>query len=177
MKVLIFNNYGKQGALLISNSGNETLREILRRYPTGVTVVTSIQKDGSFCGGTMNSFTSVSLDPPLLALFIIKGSRTARAIEESGKFIVNILKGTQECTAKDFATDGNADKFAGHSYSLSKSGIPVLNDSLGHIECTLYKREEIADHIMVVGRVANCNVISDEPAMVFYKRKFMSAIQ
>lgn len=154
------------------NKGNE-LKDLMRRYPTGVTVVTSTLK-GKPWGGTMNSFTSVSLNPPLVALFITTSSRTSAAINETGKFVINILKEDQEGFARTFADDGNDDKFSGIRYHLTEEGVPVLDDSLGFITCTLYRKEEIADHLLFVGEVKGASVLNDSHALVYHQRGFRS---
>ncbi len=153
-------------------TGND-LKEILRRYPTGVTVVTSLL-GGKPWGGTMNSFTSVSLNPPLVAVFVMENSRTTAAIQETGKFIVNIMKHDQEGHSMQFANDGVDDKFQGVSHRKSEDGIPILDNSLGYIECDLYTSQKIADHVMFVGLVKKASVMNDEEALLYYKRAFRS---
>lgn len=154
------------------DTGND-LRELLRRYPTGVTVVTSTLK-GKPWGGTMNSFTSVSLNPPLVALFITTDSRTSAAINETGKFVINILKEDQEVFARTFADDGNDDKFSGLRYHFTDEGVPVLDDSLGFMECSLYLKEEIADHFLFVGEVHGASILNDSHALIYHRRGFKS---
>ncbi len=149
------------------------LREILRRYPTGVTVVTALL-DGKPWGGTMNSFTSVSLDPPIVAIFVMEKSRTTTAINQTGRFVVNILKFDQEKEARQFATDSIQDKFQDIQYRESSNGIPVIDGSLGYIECDLLEARKIADHIMFLGSVSNSEVTRDEEALLFYRRAFRS---
>ncbi len=149
------------------------LREILRRYPTGVTIVTALL-DGKPWGGTMNSFTSVSLDPPLIAIFVMEKGRTTTAINQTGKFVVNILKFNQEKEAKQFASDNVPDKFLDVSYRESSNGIPIIEGSLGYIECDLYDAKKISDHIMFLGKVTRSEVTMDEEALVFYRRAFRS---
>ncbi|OWP56843.1 MAG: hypothetical protein B2I17_01780 [Thermoplasmatales archaeon B_DKE] len=151
----------------------EEYRELLRRYPTGVTVVSS-SFGGVDCGATVNSFTSISMDPPLIAVFMAGGSRTLNAIESSGKFIVNFLNGEQEQEAVGFAQNGNDDKFRRFRHSFSDSGIVYLEESIGRIECDLYKSEKIADHIMIIGRVTGCVEHNQNKSMVYYRRKFGS---
>lgn len=154
------------------NTGND-LKEILRRYPTGVTVVTSLL-EGKPWGGTMNSFTSVSLNPPLIAVFVMENSRTTAAIQDTGKFIVNIMKHDQEAHSMQFANDGMDDKFQGVSHRESDDGIPILDNSLGFIECDIYTTQKIADHIMFVGQVKKASVVNDEAALLYYNRAFRS---
>lgn len=154
------------------DTGN-ALKEVLRRYPTGVTIVTSLL-DGQPVGGTMNSFTSVSLNPPLVALFISVEGRTSAAIDQTGKFAINILKEDQEEEAKVFANEKIPDRFSGLRYHLNGDGIPVLDNSLAVIECILYRKEEIADHFLFVGEVKKASILSDDHALVYHQRAFRS---
>lgn len=149
------------------------LKEILRRYPTGVTVVTALL-DGKPWGGTMNSFTSVSLDPAVVAIFVMENGRTTTAINQTGKFVVNILKFDQEKEAKQFASDSIPDKFEGIGFRNTNDGIPVIDGSLGYIECDLLESRKIADHIMFLGSVSRSEVTMDEEALVYYRRAFRS---
>ncbi len=151
----------------------EQLKEVLRKYPTGVTIVTSLLNNKPV-GGTMNSFTSVSLNPPLIAVFIKEDSRTSGAIRDTGKFVVNILNDEQETFAKKFASDLSDDKFSEVIYHFNGGGVPILDESLGYIECSLYKEEKIADHILFVGKVENASVLNDSHALVYHKRVFGS---
>ena len=149
------------------------LRDILRKYPTGVTVVTSIL-DGVACGGTMNSFCSVAINPPLVAVFISKNSRTASGIMQCGKFAINILTNEQENVAKIFSADGSSDKFQPETYWYGESGMPLLNEAMGHIECDLFLSQDIADHSMFVGSVKAGDVDTEREPLVYYNRKFQS---
>ena len=149
------------------------LREIMRKYPTGVTVVTSIL-DGVACGGTMNSFCSVAINPPLVAVFVSKNSRTASGIMQSGKFAINILTNQQENIARTFSADGSSDKFQPGTYWYGESGMPLLNEVLGHIECDLFLSQDIADHSMFVGSVKYGDIDTELEPLVYYNRKFQS---
>lgn len=151
----------------------EGLKKILRNYPTGVTVVTSLL-DGKPWGGTMNSFTSVSLEPPLVALFVMENSRTSAAIQQSGKYIINILKHDQEDLARKFANDGPGDKFEGVQYRISDDGIPYLSESMGYLECTLDSSQKLADHVLFLGRVVNASPANSDEALIYYRREFRS---
>lgn len=146
-------------------------RELLRRYPTGVTIVTAEHNRIDY-GATINSFTTISMNPPLIAVFIVTASRTLSAILKSGKFVVNLLSDIQEEAARNFAADGNVDKFLNSETLRTETNIPFLKDSIGRIECELYLNQEIADHQMVVGKVTSCDVHNQSASMIYYRRKF-----
>src|SRR4051794_21215683 len=100
-------------------------REVLGQYPTGVCVVTAIDDDGAGSGFVVGSFTSVSLDPPLVAFFPDKRSTSWPKIHRGGKFCVNILSASQEDLCRQFAAKGG-DKFSGVEWRRSGSGSPII---------------------------------------------------
>lgn len=150
--------------------------DLLRRYPTGVTVV-STTFEGRDYGSTMNSFTTVSMKPPLVAVFIMKGSRTLNAVEKSGKFVVSLLSGHQEEAAIIFSQDGDEDKFGKFEQCKTDEGIAYLQKSIGRIECHLQTSQDIADHRMIVGSVENCSIHNQSPSLMYYRRRFYSMDQ
>lgn len=154
----------------------ENYLDLLRRYPTGVTVV-STTFEGRDYGSTMNSFTTVSMNPPLVAVFIMKGSRTLNAVEKSGKFVVSLLSGYQEEAARIFSQDGDEDKFGKFGQCKTDEGIAYLQNSIGRIECHLQTSQDIADHRMIIGSVKNCNVHNQSPSLMYYRRRFYSTDQ
>lgn len=158
---------------MAAETQGQNLKEILRRYPTGVTVVTSIL-DGKPWGGTMNSFTSVSIEPPIVALFVMENSRTIKSILQTGKYVINIMKHDQEPAAVRFASDGLEDKFNGIEYTMNRDGLPLLTGSLGYIECETYSTQKIEDHVLVLGRVLNTVIENDTEALIYYRRGFRS---
>ena len=147
-------------------------REVMRDYPTGVTVVTSLS-GGKPVGGTMNSFTSVSMNPPLVAVFITAGSHTGQAIAESMKFNVNILGSHQEDEARKFADPDSAARFADDHFDSGQNGIPVIQGSIACLECTLEDRIPIADHIMFLGNVTAAYHLKEGNPILYYRRQFL----
>ncbi len=127
------------------------LRNVCGLFVTGVTVITS-GLDGQADGTTVNSFTSVSLDPPLVLFCLHKQSRLRPVIEESGVFVVNFLAGRQERLARAFAGKQTA---AIHevAHHYSGGGIPILSEALAFLACTLVNEFEGGDHSIFVGEV------------------------
>lgn len=154
-----------------STSGS--LRHVLQRYPTGVTVVTSLY--GGFpAGGTMNSFVSVSLNPELVSVSIVSAAKTAAAISETGKFNVNLLAADQTEVAIRFSSGDPEGRFEGGKYKAGRNGLPVLDGAFGVIECDLFKKVELADHTMFVGKVTDSYIVNGGPPLVYYGRNFLS---
>ena len=112
----------------------DLFRLVLGHFPSGVAVVTAVGRDGQPVGLVVSSFTSVSLKPPLVALFPAITSKSWPEIEASGGFCINILSAGQESYSRQFSRSGG-DKFAGLSWFPSPSGAPVLEGSLAWIDC------------------------------------------
>jgi len=130
----------------------DQFRHILSHYPTGVCVVATVQDDGRRVGMAVGSFTSVSLDPPLVAFFPDKGSRSWPQIEKTGKFCVNVLACDQESVCRRFASKSE-DKFAEIPHRLSEDGQPIIDDVVAWIDCTLHHVHEAGDHFIALGAV------------------------
>lgn len=126
-------------------------RDVLGHFASGVTVVTSMAGDKPV-GMTCQSFSSVSLEPPLITFLPAKTSRAWPLMQRAGHFCVNILADGQQELSEVMARRG-ADKFAGLEWSLSKTGAPLLDGILGYVDCTVHAVHEAGDHHIVVGRV------------------------
>ncbi len=122
-------------------------RDVLGRFATGVTVVASMS-DGKPVGMTCQSFTSVSLDPPLVLFCPAKTSRAWPLIQRAGFFCVNLLSHDQLELSNGFAAKGT-DKFAGVPWQPSATGAPLLEGVLGWVDCTVYAVHEAGDHYVV----------------------------
>lgn len=142
-------------------------RQVLGHFSTGVTVVTAAAESGPV-GLAVGSFTSVSLDPPLVAFFPDKGSSTWPKIEASGHFCVNVLADTQEDICRRFAARGE-DKFAGLGWKLAGSGSPQLDGVLAWIDCDIDTVSEAGDHFSVVGRVRDLGVGTEGSPLLFFR--------
>lgn len=142
-------------------------RQVLGHFPTGVTVITAAP-DGVPVGMAVGSFSSVSLDPPLVAFFAGRGSSSWPKIEASGAFCVNILAEDQEELCRRFASK-EEDKFAGLGWSAAGSGSPLLDGVLAWIDCDIESVIEAGDHYGVIGRVRDLSVGHDGSPLVFFR--------
>jgi 3-hydroxy-9,10-secoandrosta-1,3,5(10)-triene-9,17-dione monooxygenase reductase component len=143
-------------------------RDVLGRFATGVTVVTGLL-DGVPFGLTCQSFTSVSLDPPLVLFCPARTSRAWPLIQRSGHFCVNILAGDQEQLSRTMASRG-ADKFAGVEWRPSAAtGSPVLPGTLGFVDALISSVHEAGDHFVVVGRVLDLQVQDADRPLLFFR--------
>lgn len=127
-------------------------RTVLSHFASGVVVVTSTEPDGTPVGMTCQSFTSLSLDPPLVMVSPAKSSTTWPRIRATGRFAVNVLGAHQQETSRAFARSGT-DKFAGQEWAAGVSGSPLLAGSIAHVECLLDVVHDAGDHEIAVGRV------------------------
>jgi flavin reductase (DIM6/NTAB) family NADH-FMN oxidoreductase RutF len=144
-------------------------RSVLGHFATGVTVITAIDPDGDEpVGLAANSFTSVSLDPPLVAFCAAHSSSTWPRIQAARTFCVNILAEDQEDVCRLMATKG-ADKFADLAWSPSVNGSPILPGALAWIDCTIDSEHEAGDHVIVVGRVHELGFEEEGSPLLFFR--------
>lgn len=132
-------------------------RRVLGQYPTGVCAITATEADGTQVGLTVGSFTSVSIDPPLVGFFPDRGSSSWPRIARIGRFCVNVLSSEQEHVCRAFATRGG-DKFAGLTHEPSALGSPIIDDALAWIDCEVYSVSDAGDHLFVLGLVRELKV-------------------
>lgn len=143
-------------------------RRVLGHYPTGVCVVTAVDDQGVPVGMVVGSFTSVSLNPPLVAFFPDKRSTSWPRIAAAGKFCVNVLGSDQEALCRQFASSG-ADKFAGVSHRTSANGSPILDGVVAWIDCSLHAVHEAGDHHIVLGEVLELETESANRPLLFFQ--------
>lgn len=128
------------------------LRKAFGTFVTGVTIVTTYDADGNPRGMTANSFTSVSLDPPLLLICVGKSAASYEAFCQTESFAVNFLHEGQVDVSGIFASK-TADKFGSVRHHRVHTGAPVLADSLSWFDCTVFNRVEAGDHVILIGEV------------------------
>ncbi len=142
------------------------LRQVMGHFATGVTIITTINKEGQMHGLTANAFTSVSLEPPLLLISVDKKAESWPAFEESKVFTVNILADDQEALSRKFAVSGG-NKFEGVAYRRGGNGAAILDGALAFIECTLWAAYEGGDHSIYLGEIQEAMVREGKPLLFF----------
>lgn len=154
-------------AHLARDSGGH-FRHVLSHVPTGVVVVTGAD-DGGPAGLAVGSFTSISLQPPLVGFFCDRASTSWPLVRETGGFCVNVLADHQSELSARFARKGGK-KFAGLPYSLSPhTGSPVLDGVLAWIDCEIEREVELGDHTLVVGATLELAVAEAGRPLVFFR--------
>lgn len=144
-------------------------RDVLGHWPSGVVVVTGTV-DGSPSGMACNSFTSVSLDPPLIGFFPATSSSTWPGIRDAGRFCINVLAGHHEQVSRTFAARG-IDRFAEVPWH-ERAGSPALDEAVAWIDCTLEKEVETGDHTLVLGRVVGMEATDGADPLVFHRGRY-----
>jgi flavin reductase (DIM6/NTAB) family NADH-FMN oxidoreductase RutF len=142
-------------------------RSVLGQYPTGVVIVTTHGPTGPL-GMTVGSFTSVSIDPPLVAFLPSKASKSWQALKSAGdRFCINVLSAEQEAVCRRIATGGD-DRFEGVDLAPAIAG-PIIRGSVAYVECEREAIIDAGDHEIVVGRVVNLGADNPVQPLLFYR--------
>lgn len=144
------------------------LRRALGQFPTGVTVITGFGPAGRPVGITVNSFTSVSLDPPLVSFNAARSLASVNDLLAMDGFVVNVLTEAQSGLSNNFAR-ANTDKWAAASSRRGRTGQPVLQPTLAVFECEKYAVHEAGDHLIILGRVLHFEIDPDATPLVFFR--------
>ncbi|SDE84342.1 NADH-FMN oxidoreductase RutF, flavin reductase (DIM6/NTAB) family [Variovorax sp. CF079] len=148
-------------------------RQLLGCFPTGVAIITTRAADGRPAGLTCNSFSSVSLEPPLVLFSLRKASSLLGAFAEADAFAINILSERQDALSSRFASSKIADKFEGVAWRSGPLGMPIIEDCLASFECSVHARHEAGDHDVFIGEVKHMSGGPADQALVFYKGAYM----
>jgi 3-hydroxy-9,10-secoandrosta-1,3,5(10)-triene-9,17-dione monooxygenase reductase component len=151
-------------------------RDVLGQFASGITVITTMSGDEPV-GMTCQSFSSVSLDPPLVLFVPARSSRAWPMIQRSGRFCVNVLAADQEDVSGRMATRG-IEKFEGVSWRPAEhTGSPVIDGALAHLDCTIHAVHEGGDHFVVIGRVHHLESTerADRRPLLYYRGRYHTA--
>jgi flavin reductase (DIM6/NTAB) family NADH-FMN oxidoreductase RutF len=143
------------------------MRDVLGHFASGVTVVTADGVEGPL-GFTCQSFSSLSLDPPLVAIAPARTSATWPRLRDLGRFCVNVLAEDQSDLSAAFARSG-VDKFAGVPWRPSPYGSPVLDGVVAWIDCTLWAEYDGGDHTIVAARVLDLGADPTRRPLLFHR--------
>lgn len=140
-------------------------RRLLGRFATGVAIVTAPDSDGNPAGMTVNTLTSVSLEPPLVSVCVERSADMHGVMERASTFVVNILESGQELLSRRFAVK-HPDRFEGVGFRQDE-GLILLEGVLAHITCETWSRLEAGDHTIFVGRVIGGNTHNGQPLLYY----------
>ncbi|MGW4119592.1 flavin reductase family protein [Nocardia sp. NPDC004711] len=147
------------------------MRAVLGHFATGVVAITGIDPESAAPTGlAANSFTSVSLDPPLIAFCVAATSSSWPRVRAAGRYTVNILSENQESVCRQFAARGT-DKFEGIDWQPSPAGAPILAEGLAWIEAELEAEHPAGDHTIVVSRVRHLYA-TDLAPLIFFRGRY-----
>ncbi len=144
------------------------MRAAMASYPTGVTIVSTRDASGAPLGLTVNAFTSVSLDPPLVLICIGRSSGSHDRLLVAGSFAVSMLSETQAEIAKRFSRQPSESRFEGVAWWPAPSGSPVLEGATAWIDCAIDNVMEAGDHTIILGRALACGSTTT-PALLFHR--------
>jgi len=148
------------------------LKSVMRLFPQGVTVVTTQAPDGPK-GITVSSFTSVSLDPPLVLVSLAKGSNLHDTFVGANSFAVNLLGVDQESVSDHFAGRlGAGKRFGGIKFRSGPGGSPVIEGARGAIECKAWKVYDGGDHSIILGEVVSAFTMASGRPLVYYAQQY-----
>lgn len=147
------------------------LREVLGHYPTGVCVITAIASDGLPVAMTVGTFTSVSLDPPLVGFLPAQASKSFARLRTADGFCVNVLGADQEVLCRAFASSLD-DKFAGVDWRPAPSGSPIVTGAVAWVDATFDQIIEVGDHYLVTGLVRALDAPGEELPLLFFERGY-----
>jgi flavin reductase (DIM6/NTAB) family NADH-FMN oxidoreductase RutF len=148
-----------------------TLRDALGCFATGVTVVTCLQPDQTPAGLTVNSFTSVSLDPPLLLVCLHKMAASAPALRSAECFAINVLQTGQQPASIRFSTR-DEDRFGSTPWACGEGGAPILEESLCVFECERFAVYDGGDHDILVGKVVKASFDAALDPLLYFRGRY-----
>ena len=146
-------------------------RDTLGCFPTGVTVVTAVMPKDNLLGVTVNSFNSVSLEPPLILFCLDRGIRSLAGFEVASHYAVNVLSLDQGDLARRFASASD-DKWNGLKVRYGETGCPVFEDAMAVLECAAHARHDGGDHVIFVGRVVAMRARPEARPLVFHRGRY-----
>ncbi len=147
------------------------LRDAFGVFPTGVAVVTTCGADGTPVGVTVNSFVSLSLDPPLVAWSLNRASPSRAAFERNSNFAINVLSAEQIHLSRRFGSR-TPDKFSGLKFDRGAGGAPLLAGSAAHFECRVTAAYPGGDHVLFVGNVERFAHDSSRVPLMFHAGRY-----
>lgn len=155
-----------------TTSLSETLRQVMRHWATGVAIVTASHQ-GKRHGMTVNSFTSVSLTPPLVLVCLAQTSQTHDLVLNAGTFGITLLTAEQQALSDRFAGRTEvSDRFAGLETFTLRTGAPLIAGGLAYLDCRVVQTHPAGTHTIVVGEVLAAMPGTDAPPLLYYNRRY-----
>lgn len=147
------------------------LRDSMGCFATGVTVVTTSEAAGAPVGVTINSFSSVSLKPPLVLWSLARTADSLPAFEQADEFIVHVLGAHQKALSIRFSAKGAGDRFQCISWRRTEGGAPLIDDCAAWFRCRRNAHHHAGDHVIIVGEIIDF-AHTDAPPLVFHRGRY-----
>jgi flavin reductase (DIM6/NTAB) family NADH-FMN oxidoreductase RutF len=163
-----------QETVLDGAHDSRQLRQALGRFATGVTVITTFTVQGQRLGLTANSFSALSLEPPLVLWSMVRRSGSTHDFMDAGRFAINVLSLDQADVSHHFATS-QGDRFGVHDFEEGMDGLPLLCGALASFECQTDRLIDGGDHVLFVGRVKRIRWRDGQP-LVFSAGRYCSTV-
>ena len=135
------------------NVDSRSFRKALGTFPTGVAIITGRRPDDGLVGITVSSFTSLSLEPPMVLFCLDAKNANLDAFTEGRHFGVNVLREDQKEISIRFSSRSEQCKFTGMDHGMGASGVPLIEGCLAHLECRIAARHDGGDHFIIIGLV------------------------
>jgi flavin reductase (DIM6/NTAB) family NADH-FMN oxidoreductase RutF len=147
----------------------KALRQVFGQFCTGVTAVCVADAEGRSWGITVNSFSSLSLDPPLALFSLVRESETLKIIQAARAFSINILADSQQDISNALAKKGGPEKMSAVPTRTGVTGAPIIEGSIGHMDCTLHAQFDGGDHVIIVGAIKQAQVGEPVPPLLYFR--------
>lgn len=152
----------------------ESFLDVMRYYPQGVSILTA-KVDGKNWGMTVSSFISLSINPPLVLISIMKNTDTYKAIIRADHFSLSVLSDKQAEIAERFASD-EENRFRGVRIIEGRTGSSLIEGALSYVECKKEKEIDVWDHTILIGRVLHAYRASDALPLVYFRRRYTTLL-
>lgn len=150
----------------------KALRQAFGQFATGITVVTTTDGDGVPIGLTANSFTSVSLEPPLVLFCLDRRSASLGRFLSAPSFGINVLASAQQTLSNRFASRNALDRFAGVGWALRAPGVPWLEGAAAHFACDTYGIHDAGDHLVFIGHVRDFETDAASAPLLYFQGRY-----
>lgn len=150
----------------------KALRQVFGQFCTGVTAVCARDAAGQSWGITVNSFSSLSLDPPLALFSLVRESEALKVIQAARVFSINILAQSQQDISNALAKKGGPEKMNGVPTRPGVTGAPVIAGSIGHMDCVLHGEFDGGDHVIIVGEIKQAQVGEPSPPLLYFRSAY-----
>ena len=153
-------------------ASSDVFRDLLSRFPSGVTIATALDESGRPHGMTASAVAGLSLEPPLVLICVDRSADLHPILCDARSFALNVLAADQESFSRRFADD-HPDRFAGIAHAPGLDGLPLIEGALAHITCRKWGQYFGGDHTIFVGQVSGGRIF-DRPPLIHFRRGYTS---